>query len=450
MAGPVRYNAKCREVRNMNDYSFGNYILQQRTKAGWSQAELAAKLGVTDKAVSKWEIGKAKPRTETIRRLAALFHVSVDELLALRESGGVPTVSKIVVTGGPCAGKSTAMSWIQTAFTQRGYVVLFVPETATELITGGVAPWTCGSNVEYQKCQMRMQLDKERIFEQAARTMRTDKVLIVCDRGAMDNKAYMDDAEFSAVLEHLNTNEIVLRDTYDAVFHLVTAAKGAEEFYTTANNTARRESAAEAAALDDKIVAAWTGHSHLRLIGNETDFESKMKRLIAEIAAFLGEPVPYEIERKFLIAYPDLHWLNTQPNCKRVEIIQTYLKSEGEEECRVRQRGEDGHYVYYLTQKRVVSDIKRVEIERRLSENEYLQLLMKADPSRRPIRKDRYCLVFDGQYFEIDIYPFWNDRAIAEIELRDENQPVHFPEQLRVLREVTGEKEYKNSALARG
>ena len=58
-------------------------------------------------------------------------------------------IQKIVITGGPCAGKSTAMSWIRNAFTQRGYTVLIIPETATELITGGVAPWTCGSNEEY-------------------------------------------------------------------------------------------------------------------------------------------------------------------------------------------------------------------------------------------------------------------------------------------------------------
>ena len=52
-------------------------------------------------------------------------------------------ITKIVITGGPCAGKTTAMNWISNAFRERGYDVLFVPETATELITGGVAPWTC-------------------------------------------------------------------------------------------------------------------------------------------------------------------------------------------------------------------------------------------------------------------------------------------------------------------
>lgn len=92
-------------------------------------------------------------------------------------------ITKIVLTGGPCAGKSTAMSWIQNSFTERGYRVLFVPETATELITGGVAPWTCGSNLDYQSCQMRLQIEKEKVFLSAAETMPEEKILIVCDRG---------------------------------------------------------------------------------------------------------------------------------------------------------------------------------------------------------------------------------------------------------------------------
>ena len=37
-------------------------------------------------------------------------------------------VTKIVITGGPCAGKTTALSWIMNSFTEKGYVVLIVPE----------------------------------------------------------------------------------------------------------------------------------------------------------------------------------------------------------------------------------------------------------------------------------------------------------------------------------
>lgn len=358
-------------------------------------------------------------------------------------------ISKIVITGGPCAGKSTAMSWIQNAFTQKGYRVLFVPETATELITGGVAPWTCGSNLDFQTCLIRLQMEKERIFEQAANTMDCEKVLIVCDRGMLDNKAYMTEMEFQQVLMLMNQNEVDLRDHYDAVFHLVTAAKGAEEFYTTANNTARTETVEEAAALDDKLISAWTGHPHLRVINNAYDFENKMKRLIAEISAFLGEPEPFEIERKFLIQYPDIRWLESIPNCQRIEIIQTYLTAKEGEEVRVRQRGMDGNYIYFQTTKKKVSDVKRVEIERRLSKDEYLKLLMDADSSKRQIRKTRYCLTYENQYFEIDVYPFWTDKAIVELELSDENTEIVFPEQIKVIKEVTEDENYKNASLAK-
>ncbi len=432
----------------MNDYSFGNYIFELRKRAGLSQSQLAEAVGVSNKAVSKWEVGKAKPATDIIRKLAALFQVSVDELLKKREEKTV-NITKIVITGGPCAGKTTAMSWVQNAFTQMGYKVLFVPETATELITGGIAPKACRTNGDFQKCLLRLQLEKEKVFEQAARVMTADKVLIVCDRGALDNRAYMDDLEFAQTLQYFDTNEIELRDSYDAVFHLVTAAKGAEEYYTTANNAARTETASEAAALDDRLIAAWTGHPHLRVIDNSTKFEDKLKRLIAEISSFLGEPEPYEIERKFLIAYPDIKWLRSLPNCQRIEIIQTYLKSDHDEEVRVRQRGFDGHYIYFQTTKRRVSSIKRVEIERRLTESEYLRLLMNADTTKRQIRKDRYCLTYENQYFEIDVYPFWNDQAIAEIELSDENAEIRFPKQIRVIREVTDDENFKNASLAK-
>lgn len=433
----------------MNDYAFGNRILELRTRHGFSQSTLADMVGVTNKAVSKWETGKSKPTTNTLRKLAAIFQVDLNELLSARDGEKDMKISKIVITGGPCAGKTTAMSWVQNAFTQMGYAILFVPETATELITGGVAPWTCGTNAEYQKCQLKLQMEKEKIFEQAARTMQTDKVLIVCDRGALDNKAYMTEAEFAAVMQSLGTNEVELRDNYDAVFHLVTAAKGAEECYTTANNAARTETVEEAAALDDKLIFAWTGHPHLRVIDNTFSFEDKMKKLLSEIMSYLGEPEPYEIERKYLIKYPDIKWLEANPSCRLIEIIQTYLNCDDGEEVRVRQRGCNGNYIYYQTIKRKVSDIKRVEIERRLSQSEYLELLMEADTTRTQIRKTRYCLTYENQYFEIDVYPFWHDQAIAEIELSDESAVIRFPKQIEVIREVTNDDSYKNAALSR-
>ena len=359
-------------------------------------------------------------------------------------------ITRIVITGGPCAGKTTAMSWIQNAFTQKGYLVLFVDETATQLSSGG-APWKLTRrNRDYQYCVTELMLAKERVFTEVAQTFEAEKVLIVCDRGALDNRAYMNEEEFRYVLDRLNTNEVELRDHYDAVFHLVTAAKGAEQFYTLANNAARYETVEEAVKSDDSLIAAWTGHPHLRVIDNRYDFEGKMLALIREISSFLGEPRPLETSRKYLIAYPDTQALGERPNCQRVEIEQAYLHSEiPGEMIRIRQRGLDGHYVYFKTRKRTVEGMKRIELEERLTRSEYRDLLLQADPNYRLIRKQRFCLSENGLYYKIDIYPQWNDQAIMEIELYSADEEVRFPEGIRVIREVTGETEFTNPWIAR-
>ncbi len=433
----------------MERIDFGNYLYQLRVQNEYTQRYVAYQLGVSDKAVSKWETGKSFPTLEELKLLAPLYNVSLDELLhALEEKRNVK-ITKIVLTGGPCAGKTTALNWIDNYFSKRGYRVLMIPETATQLIPNGVAPWTCGTNYDYQKCQAILQKTKEEVYDYAAGTMKEDKILIVCDRGMLDNSAYMKKAEFKRLLRELNTSEVKERDYYDAVFHLITAAKGKPEAYTLENNKARSEGIAEAIELDDKIIAAWTGHPHLRVIDNSTDFEEKLERLIKEITSFLGEPEPFEIERKFLIDYPNLKQLRSMPNCTEVDITQTYLKSRDGIERRVRARGINGDYVYYVTEKKKVSGMKRIETERRLTQDEYLQLLMEADNHLHTIHKTRFCLMENNQYFEIDVYPEWDKQAIMEIELSSEDEEVHVPSFIHVIQEVTDDDSYKNYQMAK-
>ena len=432
----------------MEDIEFGNYLYNLRKQNNFTQRYVAYQLKVSDKAISKWETGKSKPGLDKLKLLAALLNVSLDDLLNHGKKRHM-SVSKIVLTGGPCAGKTTALTWIHNYFTERGYSVVFVPETATDLITNGVAPWTCGTNKEYQDCQLRLQKFKEQIYEKGARTFKNDKILIVCDRGVLDNKAYMTNAEFKQLLKEMGTNETKERDSYDAVFHLVTAAKGKEEFYTLENNKARKESLKEARELDDKLIQAWTGHPHFRIIDNSTEFEEKLERLLKEIAAFLGEPEPLEIERKFLIYRPNLKELENNPNCTKVDITQTYLKSDDGVERRVRSRGVEGDYLYYLTEKRKVTGLKRIETERKLSQDEYLQLLMESDNKLHTIHKTRYCLSENNQYFEIDVYPEWDKEAIMEIELSSEDQEVNIPSYIKVIKEVTDDDKYKNHQMAK-
>ena len=432
----------------MNDYRFGNKLYELRKKKRLTQEDLAILLDISDKAVSKWENGTSKPTIENLKKLSDIFDVSLDDLIEEDEKGPKQKITKIVLTGGPCAGKTTAMNWIQNNFVKQGYKVMFIPETATELITSGFAPWDVRTNTDFQEILMNLQLEKEKLYEEAAKKLPDEKILLVCDRGIMDNKAYMSKKDFQNLLKKHKLNEVELRDSYDAVFHLVTAAKGAKEYYNL-DNEARTETIEEATRLDDLLISSWTGHPHLRIIDNSSDFDEKMKRLMREIAAVLGEPNPYEIERKFLIEMPDIEYLESIPNCEKVKIVQTYLTSNDDEEVRVRQRGNNGSYTYSKTRKITVDSMKRIEIETRLTQEEYVNELLNADPFRGQIVKDRYCLCYKNQYFEIDIYPFWNDKAIAEIELVSEDQKIDIPDFITVIDDVTDNILFKNSEIAK-
>ena len=145
-----------------------------------------------------------------------------------------------VLTGGPCSGKTTALSIIEQQLSKRGYYVLVVPESATELINSGLRPFGGSLNViDFQKAVFEYQLEKEKLFLKYAQKLPYKKIVIVYDRGCMDGKAYLTKQQFANLLSYFQMNELYARGHYDAIFHLVTAADGAEKFYTLANNKAR-------------------------------------------------------------------------------------------------------------------------------------------------------------------------------------------------------------------
>ena len=84
----------------MKKQTFGSMIAELRKKQGMTQAELAEKMGVTDKAVSKWERDLSFPDVNTIPRLAEIFNVTVDELMQVKtdtkESRTTENISDII------------------------------------------------------------------------------------------------------------------------------------------------------------------------------------------------------------------------------------------------------------------------------------------------------------------------------------------------------------------
>lgn len=156
---------------------------------------------------------------------------------------------------------------------------------------------------------------------------------------------------------------------------------------------------------------------------------------------------PLEIERKYLIAYPDTDALRSR--CSAVyEMEQTYLHAAPGITARVRRRvGEKEEFFH--TEKERITARTHVERERIITREEYDALLLIRDEAAHTIHKWRYCLPHDGFVFEIDVYPFWQKVAVMEVELESEDQEFSLPEGITVIREVTAERWMKNAALAR-
>ena len=123
-------------------------------------------------------------------------------------------ITRIVLTGGPAAGKTTLISRILKEFTQeKGWKVVIIPETATELISGfGIGPFPgCMSMLEFQYFVIEDQLHKERLALKAAEAVPEEKVLVIYDRAIFDDKAYISDEEFREVLAHFGKTEAASR-----------------------------------------------------------------------------------------------------------------------------------------------------------------------------------------------------------------------------------------------
>lgn len=162
-----------------------------------------------------------------------------------------------------------------------------------------------------------------------------------------------------------------------------------------------------------------------------------------------------EIERKYLIELLDSDFLRTIDGCRVLDIRQTYLvglANAPKLERRVRAITENGSVEYVYTEKSPRAYLSRFEDEREISREEYENFLSEADTE---LIKTRYAFPYAGHTMEIDVYPpeiggeLMVGRAILEVELSSPDEVAEFPNFLKIIREVTNEREYRNRTLAR-
>ena len=356
-------------------------------------------------------------------------------------------ITRIVLTGGPAAGKTTLISRILKEFKQdEGWKVITIPETATELISGfGIKPFGgCVSMLDFQDFVVSDQLHKEQLALKAAQMVPEEHVIVLYDRALFDDKAYISDEEFRQVLARFGLTEQQALSHYDTVLHLVSCAKGAEFAYDLGNN-ARTESIESAREMDDRTLRAWSAHPNLRIIDNDANFNNKIERALREIYRAVGEVEPMAQKRKYLIAMPDMAAFSHKYRAAAIDMTQTYLALTNPNiERRVRMQKSGAETLYFYTEKHRMENGEKWDTERPISQKQYEKYLLERDTALSPVRKTKYRFVFADRRCEIDVYPFSAERAVL---FQYGEGSAALPEEITVLREVTGDADYKNRKL---
>ncbi len=368
------------------------------------------------------------------------FGLSTTEFIVMQN------IPKIVITGGPCSGKTTALAAIVQFCQDHGFFPVIIPEVATDLIKSG-----------FDRTVISFQdfVTKKLMFEEQMRLEAMNcghlpqNSVFIYDRGLCDSEAYVGRSAFLEVLERQGLTLVEARDLYSGIIFLDSAACGAEAFYTTTNNSARNEGLALAQELNERTKDAWMGSPHFKHIPNRpgVSFDGKINECLKVLSRILGVPEPIENERKFIVDdfRPEALPAHTIP----IDIIQTYLVGIEHGVERVRARGQNGNYLYFHTIKIPHPGGGSVEIERVIDKFSYDELLLRTDRTRRQIIKTRHCFRYADHYCELDVFREGVVLVMLEIEVHDMTDHVDLPLELGAFREVTGDIAFSNHELSR-
>ncbi|CAH0493190.1 unnamed protein product [Peronospora farinosa] len=361
----------------------------------------------------------------------------------------IAPIYKFVLTGGPCAGKTTSLDRLSTFFRDRGFRVYVVPEASTLLQTGGAFFLDLKEKdiLNFQWQILNLQISLEDSFYSLAQDSGKPCV-ILCDRGVMDGSAYMTPEQWEDLKLQHDLDTVTLRDTrYIAIFHLVTAADGAEKFYSLENNGIRIESIEQAKAIDARTCRAWIGHPKLYVFDNSTTFEGKMQRLVDTAAGLCGIPTTVRASRKYLLTNTPVE---IPFHHEDFEVEKVYLKPEAAKTSKdysfVRCRSQYGIPAYGMTTVRYLNTGDAVHLKRVLSAREYSYAVRhRRDPARNVIKQQRMCFLYKNQSFQIHVYKEPVEVAaltVLHVQASCENdQDIVMPSFLSIEKELPGSDE---------
>lgn len=198
-------------------------------------------------------------------------------------------MKKVVLTGGPCSGKTTVLRAVREEFRDQ---LCLVPEIATLLLEGGFPipgkdlPWS----EEWQAAFQAAVLPLQRSLEDAKALVCQSNGcgLIICDRGILDGAAYTPGgvAEFCSRYT-VDASQALRR--YEAIIHLESLATVEPDKYGKTGNDSRFEPLERAQELELSTRAAWADHSRHLVINGRRGIEAKISEVIGVIRFLLAE-----------------------------------------------------------------------------------------------------------------------------------------------------------------
>ena len=348
----------------------------------------------------------------------------------------------IVVTGGPCGGKTTVLDELTKLLRSYGYTVFLSREVATELFNDGVRPFG-DDKIDlrtFQSLVLDLQIAKENVRRDAAQLCKNDKVAILYDRGILDNRGYIDDATFNEFLVERGITESEILTRYDLVIHLVTAAIGKEEYYTTENNSARTETVEEARIQDAKTLSAWRNHPNLRIVGNDTLFDEKVSKVKNYIRAYIGEEEVLKQERYLInISDIDLNFFSHQMIKEEIEeFVLTYDNTDSEIYSK---SSIDGSSYYTCTK----NNKNKIKTCRKITKEEYYDYFDKLKGS--VLKKFRYNFIDNSERYRLDFFNIDNNSfAILERDVSNANNK-DLPKFIKHAINITDSRDYDDDSL---
>ena len=357
-------------------------------------------------------------------------------------------IFKIVIPGGPGAGKTTICPIIGEILEERGYHVIIVEEAATKLINSGIRPF--GDNAiplfDFQQIVIPYQLKLEKQAIEEAKEY--EKCVILYDRGLLDNKAYCEtDEEWKTHLSKFGLNHEELYDRYDMTLFLSTPAYCKNEHYTTENNKARSEDVELAKIRDTLTLEAYIGHPNLKIIEATENFQDKIDNAVNCVLAELNEPGFYNNQYKFSVDLSSSNIDKLKENAVKSYITQTYLKSDEDLDIKVRKRWINGKITYYYIAKRKLNGKEEIIKKTIISEKDYFNYLKNRDESRKTIRKIRYSFKVNRDIYNLDVFPNSN-YGILESEANKDIKDLVLPDFLNIVDYSQGNQENQNKHIA--